>query len=243
MYVRCHVMATIKLMHTVTVILMLLAMGILQAVMAQNNSSSDFYNTTAEQSDVIGASDAQWIKIKDENGIQVYSIAMRDTAIVKARVVAVINAPLEKIQRLVDNLPQRPQWIPYLKHSETIEKISPAEYIEYSLFSAPWPASDRDFVYRVKRWQQQVDDQLQLSYRMHSVNHQSMPLQSGLIRGEIFSSVYRLTQISAGQTRVELIYHADPRGWLPNWIVNIIQRAFPYKMMRNLKQQLEPSAG
>ncbi len=220
-------------MYVLTVILLLLFVAPLQAVSAQNNQIT-------VQPDSTGLVDAKWIKIKDENGIQVYSIAMQNTAIVKARAVAIINAPLAKIQRLVDNLPRRPQWVPYLKHSRIIEKISPAEHIEYSLFSAPWPASDRDFVYRVKRWQQQIDDQLQLSYRMHSVNHQSMPLQSGLIRGEIFSSVYRLTQISAGKTRVELIYHADPRGWLPNWIVNIIQRAFPYKMMRNLKQQLEP---
>lgn len=228
-HVRFRIMGTSRLMHAVTVILMLLFMGTLKAA-------------TAQESDIIGASDAQWIKIKDENGIQVYSIGMQNTAIVKARAIAIINAPLEKIQRLVDNLPQRTQWVPYLKHSKIIENISATEHIEYSLFSAPWPASNRDFVYRVQRSQQQTDDQLQLSYRMRSVNHDVMPLQPGLIRGEIFSSVYRLTQISAGQTRVELIYHADPRGWLPNWIVNIIQRAFPYKMMRNLKQQLEPSA-
>lgn len=193
----------------------------------------------AQPSDVIDASDAQWQKIRDEDGIQVYSIAVQDTAIVKARAKAIINAPLEKIERLVDDFAQRPQWVPYLQHSEIIEKISPSEHIEYSLFSAPWPASNRDFVYRVQRLQQRDGNRLQLSYRMQSVEHEAIPLQPGLIRGEIFSSVYRLTPISAGQTSVELIYHADPKGWLPNWIVNIIQRAFPFRMMQKFRRQLE----
>ena len=223
-------------MHAITAILILLIVGALQTALAQNNLSSEVYNEASL------SGDAQWQKIRDENGIQVYSIAVQDTAIVKARAVAIINAPLEKVQQLVDNFSQRPQWVPYLKHSKTIEKTSPTEHIEYSLFSAPWPASDRDFVYRVQHSQQQLDGHVQLNYRMQSVTHGDMPLQAGLVRGEIFSSVYRLTPISAGQTRVELIYHADPRGWLPNWIVNIIQRAFPFRMMRNLKQQLEPSA-
>lgn len=132
--------------------------------------------------------------------------------------------------------------MPYLQHSKIIEKISPAEHIEYSLFSAPWPASNRDFVYRVQRSQQWINNQLQLSYQMRSVEHEAIPLQPGLVRGEIFSSVYRLSVINAGQTRVELIYHADPKGWLPNWIVNIIQRGFPFRMMQKLRQQLHAPA-
>lgn len=196
----------------------------------------------AQPSDVIDVNDAQWQKIRDEDGIQVYSIAVQDTAIVKARAVAIIDAPLEKIQRLVDDFSQRPQWVPYLQHSKIIEKISPAEHIEYSLFSAPWPASNRDFVYRVQRSQQWINNQLQLSYQMRSVEHEAIPLQPGLVRGEIFSSVYRLSVINAGQTRVELIYHADPKGWLPNWIVNIIQRGFPFRMMQKLRQQLHAPA-
>lgn len=220
----------------ITAVLILVVSAVLHSAVAQNNESS-------VNEDSIVSSVLQWKKTRDINGIQVYSIAIQDTAIVKARAVAIINAPLDKIQRLVNTLAQRPQWVPYLKYSRIIEKISETEHIEYSLFSAPWPASDRDFVYRVKRSQQLVDDQLQLSYQMQSVSHGEMPLQSDLIRGEIFSSVYRLTAINAGQTRVELIYHADPKGWLPNWIVNIIQRAFPFRMLRNLKQQLEPVAG
>lgn len=223
-------------MQAITAILILLIVGALQTAWAQNNSLSDVYNKAPL------SGDAQWKKIKDENGIQVYSIAMQDTAIVKARALATINAPLEKIKQLVDDFSQRPQWVPYLKHSKIIEKISPAEHIEYSLFSAPWPASNRDFVYRVEYVQQQVGNSLQLSYRMQSVAHRAMPLRPGLVRGEIFSSVYKLTAINAGQTRVELIYHADPKGWLPNWIVNIIQRGFPFRMMRNLRQQLEAMA-
>lgn len=188
--------------------------------------------------------DDNWIKVRDENNIQVYTVEQAGTDIIKAKAVALIHASLEKIQQKLDDIDARPEWIPYLKYSKIISQQSPAERIEYSLFSAPWPASDRDFVYQLNRIQhlnaenQRVDNRV---YQMHSVVSELVPEEVRLIRGEIFESVYSLTAVDKELTRVELTYHADPKGWLPTWIINIIQRAFPYRMMENLKQKMEKS--
>jgi len=183
-----------------------------------------------------------WQQVKNENNIQVYTIDQPGTDIVKAKAVALIHAPLISIQQTLDDLDSRPEWIPFLVHSKIVSEQSANEKVEYSLFSAPWPASDRDFIYSVKR-DELVDGELgsldKRVYNMHSIEYAQIPPGGGIIRGEIFESVYRLVAVNKKLTRVEIIYHADPKGWLPGWIINIIQRAFPYQMMRNLKNKME----
>lgn len=177
----------------------------------------------------------EWEKVKDENGIQVFIINTDHTDIVKAKTITEVNAPISKVRKILDDIDNRHTWIPFLKLSKAITEYSDNKRIEYSLFSAPWPASDRDFVYSLELVSNTKN---QLVYKMHSVVTDLKPEQEYKIRADLFESVYTLTVIDKNTTRVELIFHADPKGWLPNWIINIIQKILPYKILRNLKIEL-----
>ena len=178
----------------------------------------------------------QWRLNSDDDGIQVYVIDMDGSDIVKAKAVTVIKSNLDRIRQELDNIDSRHEWVPFLQQSKLIYRTSDSHRLEYSLFSAPWPASNRDFVYSLERVLESAD---QLKYAMKSVSTVRMPEQEGLIRGEIYESIYTLTKLENNLTKVELIYHADPKGWLPNWIVNIIQKILPHKILRNLRRRVE----
>jgi len=178
----------------------------------------------------------QWRQVTNDKGIQVYTIDIPNTDIVKAKAIAEIKVPLIRVRDELDDIANRHQWVPFLKQSKLIVMNSATKRIEYSLFAAPWPASNRDFVYSLELVKESSD---QLVFKMHSVKTHMMPENKKHIRGEIFESIYTLTKINENLTRVELSYHADPKGWLPSWIVNIIQRVLPYKILRNLRQRLE----
>ena len=178
----------------------------------------------------------QWRQVTNDKGIQVYTIDIPNTDIVKAKAIAEIKVPLIRVRDELDDIANRHQWVPFLKQSKLIVMNSATKRIEYSLFTAPWPASNRDFVYSLELVKESSD---QLVFKMHSVKTDMMPENKKHIRGEIFESIYTLTKINENLTRVELSYHADPKGWLPSWIVNIIQRVLPYKILRNLRQRLE----
>jgi len=178
----------------------------------------------------------QWRQVTNDKGIQVYTIDIPNTDIVKAKAIAQIKSPLAKIRQELDNIESRHEWVPFLKQSKLIVVNSATKRLEYSLFSAPWPASNRDFVYSLELVKESSD---QLVFKMHSIKTDMMPENKKHIRGEIFESIYTLTKINENLTRVELSYHADPKGWLPSWIVNIIQRVLPYKILRNLRERLE----
>jgi len=185
---------------------------------------------------LVAQQNQQWKQVTDDDGIQVYTIDVPNTDIVKAKAIAQIKAPLKRVQQELDDIDSRHEWVPFLKQSKLIIVKSNTARLEYSLFSAPWPASNRDFVYKLQLIKQTSDE---LIYKMYSVNTELMPETKKYIRGEIFESIYTLTKINENLTRVELSYHADPKGWLPNWIVNIIQRVLPYKIMRNLRRRIE----
>lgn len=188
------------------------------------------------QSALLAQQNQQWKPVSDDDGIQVYTIDVPNTDIVKAKAIVEIKAPLKRVRQELDDIESRHEWVPFLKQSKLIIVKSNTMRLEYSFFSAPWPASNRDFVYSVELVKETSD---QLIYKMHSVKSEYMPEAKQYIRGEIFESIYTLTKLNENLTRVELSYHADPKGWLSNWIVNIIQRVLPYKILRNLRRRLE----
>ena len=71
---------------------------------------------------------------------------------------------------------------------------------------------------------------------MKSETSPLMPVNDDLIRAELIESIYTLTALKKNKTHVQLIFFADPKGWLPTWIINIIQKALPYMMLQNLRE-------
>ena len=180
--------------------------------------------------------DSVWQKIEDENGVLVYSHEIDGSDLIKVKTEVIIDANMEKIKSILDDVSHRKDWVPYLVESRVLKKYSEDEKLEYSFFVAPWPASDRDFVYCRRLLHK---DNTKIIFTMTSKQSELMPKQDGVVRADLIESQYTLTALSSKQTKVELIFHADPKGWLPNWIVNIIQQALPFMMLQNLKVAAE----
>ena len=112
------------------------------------------------------SSEPRWELVKDENGIKVYIYETSDSDIVKAKTNIIVNAPIERVKAILDDIDQRHEWIPFLKESKALSEFKDNKRIEYSHFSAPWPASDRDFVYQIELTNHSNE---KLVYKMFSV--------------------------------------------------------------------------
>ena len=177
---------------------------------------------------------ANWQLVKNKQDITVYTKAVAGSDILKVKTQIIINAEIKQIRAILDDAAHRKNWIPYLKTSTVAYAFSNTEKLEYSHFSAPWPASDRDFVYRLRLVHQDAN---KLIYHMKSEDSPLLPVHNDMIRADLIESSYTLTALTKQQTQVELIFHADPKGWLPIWIINIIQKTLPYLILRNLREQ------
>ena len=190
-------------------------------------TSSDVISEEVEQS---------WQKIREAHGVVVYTQEVEGSDIIKVKAQVVINVNMEKIQLFLDNISYRKKWVPYLEDVKILKEYSATERLEYSFFVAPWPASNRDFIYRQRLLHK---DDKKIVFALNVEESDLMPEQDGIVRAEMIESQYTLTLLTDNQTKAELIFYADPKGLLPNWVINMTQKELPYRMLRKLKVNVE----
>lgn len=178
----------------------------------------------------------EWQEIKKAEGIQLYSSSVAGTTILKVKAVAVIDADINSIKAVIDDVAHHPGWLPYLIETRVLDQISATESLFYSRFDASWPARDRDAVYRVRVIQREDGS---IVYQQQSQQSSLMPAQDDYVRATLMQSSYSLMPVAGNRTRVELLLHADPHGKLPMWIVNIVQQKLPFESLRGLIKQVE----
>ena len=69
-----------------------------------------------------------------------------------------------------------------------------------------------------------------------STKHSKAPETVG-VRAQLNQSKYLLEPLGENKTRVTVEIHTDPKGLLPAWLVNLIQKGWPVKTLNNLKNQ------
>ncbi|SMF29914.1 START domain-containing protein [Pseudobacteriovorax antillogorgiicola] len=183
----------------------------------------------------------QWEQVKVEDGISVYRKSFEDSNVKGVAGAALIDAPASKIVWVLMDHEHKDDWVDKFRDARTIETPSRLTSIQYAAFSMPFPVSDRDFVYAYEF--QYHSNRNMIEVDVKSVEHKSAPEDDSVgVRGEIIMGKYRLYPSKNGkQTYVEVEYLADPKGLLPSWIVNIVQKNWPYKTIKGLRKQVQKS--
>ncbi len=180
-------------------------------------------------------SEVEWQAVEEADGIQLYSSHVAGTAILKVKAIAIIDADINSVRAVIDDVAHYVDWMPYLIESRVLERISATEKLFYSRFDATWPARDRDVVFRVRVSQHEDGS---ITYQQQSQQSLLMPVQDDYVRTSLMQGGYRLIPVDGNQTRVEMLLHADPRGKLPLWIVNIVQQRLSFESLKGLMAQV-----
>lgn len=192
--------------------------------------------TTLPAAASLPVSTSEWEEVKHKDGIRILTRETTDSPILIAKGICTINAGTEAVLRMLDDNSSHTRWVPFLLESKRLKTISHTERLEYNLFHAPWPASSRDFIYRAKATPDK--DNKVITFSMRSEPTPQMPAPEGVVRGTLLESTFILTALTPTQTQVELRFHADPKGWIPTWITNIIQRSWPYFVLKGLRREV-----
>lgn len=180
-----------------------------------------------------------WEKINEEDKIKVYKKDIKGSSYVAFKGEGIVKMPIRVVLGVIVDNKHRTEWVARLKKSTVLERISAFEFIVYQHFELPALMSDRDYVYRAKGWR---NKQGQVIVDLSSCKHPKAPSTVG-VRAELIKSRYVLTPVGKNEmeTKVEVEIQTDPKGWIPAWLTNMIQKSWPLKTLRGIRKQVTKS--
>jgi hypothetical protein len=179
---------------------------------------------------------ADWEEIYTADGVIVSKKDVEGSRFVAFKGDTVMDADISTVLYVLLDNDHRVEWVDRLYENRVLETIDQHEYVLYQAFDLPAMFASRDYVYHGKATRD--PDTGVVTLKMASTEHASAPETVG-IRAELTDSRYRLTPTDDGKTRVEVEISTDPRGWMPVWLVNMIQRDWPQKTLNGVRGQLD----
>jgi hypothetical protein len=177
-----------------------------------------------------------WETLRRDDGIVVQRKEVAGSPFVAFRGEGDINAPLLLVGSVIVDVAHSRQWVDSVVESRVLRRVSDTEYITYAHIGTPVTMSDREFVTDVVLSADTATKTL--SIRMHSVDDPAAP-RTDYVRGVLSDGSWTLTSIDGGsRTHVAAEIHADPRGSIPAWIVNLFQKNWGYNTLMSLRKQV-----
>jgi hypothetical protein len=179
---------------------------------------------------------AGWETLRRDDGIVVQRKDMAGSPFVAFRGEGDINAPLLLVGSVIVDVTRSREWVDSVVDSRVLRRVSETEYVTYSHIGTPFPLSDREFVTDVVL---EVDAAAKkLTIKLRSVGDPAAP-RTDYVRGQLTDSSWVLTSIDGGaRTHVAAEIHADPKGNVPAWIVNMFQKNWGYNTLMSLRKQV-----
>ena len=128
---------------------------------------------------------------------------------------------IERIAYVLDDTESKKEWVSRLKEESRLEE-NPSSYrsIAYQHYNLSWPVSDRDYVIESK-WTVMKNIKLHTAIlSIKSIIRDDVPEIEGRVRGQLYRLVYKLEKLESNQTRVTVEIMVNPKGLLPNFMIN-----------------------
>ena len=179
--------------------------------------------------------DQSWKLVSDENGVKTFSKKTQATDVVSFRGETMIPASIAKIATVLNTDSLRKEWVDALVEASTVQQINKLERIEYNHSKVPWPFQDRDFLYHVDVFLKKSPNAMLI--KLKSIKDDRVPPKDGIVRGEIEHAYYYMTAIDGVRaTHVIVEMALDPKGAIPLWLMNAVQKNWPYKTLQSLRK-------
>jgi len=178
-----------------------------------------------------------WELVQDDKILTVWRGTVPGSSIFAIKAEAVFDFPLIRVASVFKDLNRRHEWVKYFGSGRVLKKLGSLDSIQYVLTSPPWPVDDRDVVFETKNTYDKEKKEFVLVAK--SVETKLAPENKGIVRGYISYSKLFLTSLDDGRTHARTEIHADPKGWIPNWTVNVFMQTWPNRTFQAWNKQLK----
>ena len=176
-----------------------------------------------------------WKKVYNEDGVLVHSQKAHNSKIVGFKAEAVLNATLENVLQVLRDVEGTVGWAPNLVEKKTITNDSDVKAITYNNNDLPWPAADRDMVL-INELRLDRENKL-LVVDTHSVEHSDYPEMDNAVRALMPYGTLEFKRVEGSKAWVRMTILVDPRGAIPVWLVNMLQKRLPLQFLKALEKE------
>ena len=177
-----------------------------------------------------------WRLASSRDGIALFNAQVAGTGIVPVKAVMIIPGSIEEISAVLEDMEHRQDWIDHFGSSALLERRDDYDQTEYLRMRMPWPLTDRTALVRV-RITVSPDKRSATIAASSTELAAAADLFSG-VRSQVYASTFQMTR--AGEfTEVATLAFVDPRGHLPQWVVNYFTSQVARRTLMGLKRQVE----
>lgn len=178
-----------------------------------------------------------WEEYDRYQGITMYRREIPGSSVLAYKGSGDLAGSMAKLVTVILDTPRKREWMSRIREARVLRDISAEEKLEYVHVSVPWPLQDRDFVYTARLELDRVNKKATIHYK--SIEDPGMPSQSGKVRAQVYFGTFTLSRAADGvRTHVEAETHADPKGLIPKFLVNIYQKKMPRQSLEGLLAQV-----
>ena len=174
----------------------------------------------------------QWEPLNTKDGIDVSHAAVPDMDILGVRGVGTVDLHISQIWTVFSDVSIQTEWIDRLKETRLVSKTSEQSVRYYSEYYSPWPISNRDFLF--ERFINIDEANKVITVTVSSVLDEREPESDCCVRGWLSRAYWRFSAQDNGKTKIEVEVVTDPKGLIPTWIINMVQKSWPVKSIGNL---------
>ncbi len=180
---------------------------------------------------------ADWTVINITDGITVSQKTIPNSDLFAFRGEGVVDVHISKLQSVLFDEKRGSEWVDLMEEAYPVTDWNVEKRIIYQKYDLPWPIQDRDYVMTQNR-KINVDTKT-ITATYQSIESKEKPQQECCIRAYAQRTYWKMEALPNGQTRVAVEVQTDPKGALPAWLINMIQRDWPYNSITRLTEQAQ----
>lgn len=177
-----------------------------------------------------------WELEHDDEGVKIYTQEMDKSSFKAFRGETNIRSSLTNIIAHHVDIESMELWLQDCTESEVLRKISDRELYVYQRTSAPWPVSDRDYVFYSKISQDPTTFAVTITFEASTAVNKN---DEDCVPVTQLTGYWRYTPKADGYIHVEYETHADPAGDLPSWLANAFVVDQPLGTLEKMRKRVE----
>lgn len=173
-----------------------------------------------------------WDLVGTTNGVEVARKKMEGKASFAFRGEATTDVSIATLATILTDETTSSKWVDMMLSSEVIKTYDSSTTLLHQKYDIPWPMDDRDYVFKKKV---KFDSSSKVvTVHLFSVEDPLVPTQEGFVRAEGEKTLWTFEALPSGKTKIIVEVITDPKGSMPDWLVNSVQEDWPHKTINAL---------